>query len=92
MSTEDKYVIELSAKGFQTIEEAKEDLGLKENEDLVDIAIALLRWALNKSKLGEEIGSIKEDAHVTKIEVEPLEILRKKHLAKNNIKIDENNA
>lgn len=79
------YTIELSSKGFKNIEAARKTLNLEENEDVLNIALSILSWAINKTKLGEEIGSIRDKSSFTKVNIEELEILRKESTQEKNI-------
>lgn len=74
-----EYTIGLSAKGFQAIEETKQVLDLPYNEDVINLALSLLSWAMSKSKTGEMIGSINKSLNFTKVNIEDLEKLREKN-------------
>lgn len=75
----EQYTIELSAKGFKSIEEIKTDLNLPHNEDVLNLALSLIFWATSKSKSGESIGSINKDSVFTRVNIEDLEKLKEKN-------------
>lgn len=88
----DVYQINVSAKGFEEIEDLKEKLNLKNNEDVVNLSLSILLWATSKAQNGEMISSINQDAQVTKVNIQDLENFRLRTIAAQQNKNSENNA
>lgn len=78
-----EYSVNLSAKGYEWIKEAKETLNLPSEEDVLNLSLSMLNWAISKTKIGEDIGSINSNSNFTKVNIDDLEKVKEKFKEKN---------
>lgn len=90
---QDEYIIDISAKGFREVEKAKEELEFPSNADVIDLALSLLFWTIERSKNGETLGAVNQSKDkVVNLNIPDLEKLRKKYEENEKVINNENNA
>lgn len=89
---EQKILVELAGYGFRSMEDMRKKLNLESNEDVLNMSLSILSWAVEKSSDGHEVGTIDpNDKLFCKINIKQLDALREKIKNKQEPKIEEEN-
>lgn len=76
---EQKILVELAGYGYRSMEDMRNKLKLESNEDVLNMALSILSWAVEKSTDGHEVGTIDpNDKLFCKINIKQLDALRER--------------